>query len=319
LSVLRDYDGVTPVAIPARLTSLPLLQSQGFETASSLSEAGPLDAVIVATDTGRHIDDLIEGIACGARFVLVEKPLGTTVMDVARASQRYDEDIAQRIFVGYDLRFSPSLHLFRANLHRIGLVHEGNIECRSYLPDWRPGRDYRETYAARLNEGGVLRDLSHELDYACWLFGPASETTLVASLRRSGFLEIAGEDQANLVWNTHSGTRINVCLDYLSRIPVRRMTAYGEKGNLTWDAIGQTVSLDLTGHAPIVEHRPTQSIQLYRSQIEAFLSVLRGGSSGDLATFHEALAILRLCDAAFKFQETLNIRGEGRDRNECAG
>ncbi len=38
--------------------------------------------------------------------------------------------------------------------------------AQSWLPDWRPDRDYRESYSARLDEGGVLRDLVHEIDYA---------------------------------------------------------------------------------------------------------------------------------------------------------
>ena len=37
-----------------------------------------------------------------------------------------------------------------------------DIECLSWLPDWRPGRDILAGYSARENEGGVLLDLVHD-------------------------------------------------------------------------------------------------------------------------------------------------------------
>ena len=46
-----------------------------------------------------------------------------------------------------------------------------HVSCQSWLPDWRPGRDYRESYSARADEGGALRDLVPELDYATALLG----------------------------------------------------------------------------------------------------------------------------------------------------
>ena len=38
--------------------------------------------------------------------------------------------------------------------------------------NWRPKQDYHTSYSAYKNKGGgVLLDLSHELDYATWIFG----------------------------------------------------------------------------------------------------------------------------------------------------
>ena len=43
--------------------------------------------------------------------------------------------------------------------------------CNSYLPHWRDC-DYRQNYSAKKNlGGGVLLDLSHEIDLAFYLFG----------------------------------------------------------------------------------------------------------------------------------------------------
>ncbi|MFX7793064.1 Gfo/Idh/MocA family oxidoreductase, partial [Acinetobacter baumannii] len=54
----------------------------------------------------------------------------------------------------------------------IGNLYNAFIEIGQYLPDWRPTKDYRETVSAKTElGGGVLLELSHELDYAQWILG----------------------------------------------------------------------------------------------------------------------------------------------------
>ena len=47
-----------------------------------------------------------------------------------------------------------------------------SINCSSFLPSWRKNIDYQSSVSAKKSlGGGVLLELSHEIDYLIWLIG----------------------------------------------------------------------------------------------------------------------------------------------------
>lgn len=295
LGVLRRMHNVRPVAVPVRSIRVEEL-ADGYAVASDLGEACALNVThcIVATDTGRHVAD--SEIALENRFhVLVEKPLATDAEEGKRLCARARE-VDRGIFVGCVLRFSESLNYFRTLLAEIGRLHSVRIECQSYLPDWRPQRSYRESYSARGAEGGVLRDLVHEIDYAGWIFGWPK--AVYADLRNLGRLGIETEEIADLVWQTSEGCVVSITLDYLSRSPRRRMRAMGEKGTLEWDGMQNTVTLNGDGPVPWVRGSVQNREAMFLEQDRAFLDSAQDFSEPRLATGRDGLRVLAVCDAA---------------------
>ena len=87
----------------------------------------------------------------------------------------------------------------------------------SYLPDWRPQKDYKESVSARAElGGGVLLELSHELDYIRWFFGGID--SVIAVLKNSNILGLDVEDGADLILKSSKGLHISLHLDFNSRI-----------------------------------------------------------------------------------------------------
>lgn len=123
------------------------------------------DYVVVANETAAHRPALEALRRCGfAGTVLVEKP----VFDSCQSGDAAD---LPDTYIGYNLRFDPLIHRLRDWL-RSRTVVAATIYVGRNLATLRPDRDYRRTSSAhRAFGGGVLRDLSHELDYALWLFG----------------------------------------------------------------------------------------------------------------------------------------------------
>jgi predicted dehydrogenase len=296
LEVLRAVGEGLPIAVPKRLTRISQLEEAGYSAALDLDQAIRQGAnlCIIATDTSSHVEDGLAAIEHGLD-VLVEKPLATNA-DGARRLNGGARKAGRSIFTACALRFSESLNTFRELLDEAGQLHSVRIECQSYLPDWRPGTSYQDSYSARSDEGGVLRDLIHEIDYAGWLYGwPAS---VQARLRYLGRLGISAEEVAELTWDSPAGCVVSIGLDYLSRPPRRRMRASGDRGTLEWDAIAETVTLMVDGTPDKVMRSPQTRNEMFTAQACAFINVAGGTRDPRLASGDDGGKALAVCDAA---------------------
>ncbi|MDO9541793.1 MAG: Gfo/Idh/MocA family oxidoreductase, partial [Kiritimatiellia bacterium] len=155
------------------------------------------------------------------------------------------------------------------------------------------------------DEGGVLRDLIHEIDYACWLFGwPEALQAKVQTTRQLG---IESEDTADIFWITGCGTVISIRLDYLSRPDRRFMRVCGEHGTLEWDGIVGTVKLELAGKPARMRKSSQTRDAMILAQDMAFISAVNGKADPCLATGEDGVRALAICDAA---REASRLRRE---------
>ena len=158
--------------------------------ASAIAAARPGYAVI-ATETSQHAESLRQLAEADFRgSVLVEKPL------FAHSAPAPDYPFASLV-VGYNLRFHPVMTAFAERLGGRQAITVSAYVGQD-LRDWRPGRDHRTTASAtREAGGGVLRDLSHELDYLLWLFGPWQRVAALGG--SSGARQVDVDDHLDLL------------------------------------------------------------------------------------------------------------------------
>ncbi len=299
-----------PIALPVRAGREHAPELAGTRVVSSFAAAAALEptVAIIATDTSRHLTDAAAWLEAGCH-VLVEKPLAATLAGVSALI-----DLAATknllVHVACCLRFHQTVTRFRELLPMLGHVHDVRIECQSYLPDWRPERDYRESYSARASEGGAMRDLIHEIDYAMWLFGRPLRVS--ASLRSTGLLGIEAEESASISWEaaarasgasgeTAGGAHVSLQLDYLTRPSRRVLRAVGQNGTLTADLIAQTVTLTHVSGAGLetrAHATPQDRDAMMVAQAHAFLDLVTNGAPSVGATIDDGAAAVAVCDAA---------------------
>src|SRR5262249_26027808 len=142
-----------------------------------------------------------------------------------------------------NLRFHPAVIEAKKRIAtgELGKLLWGRLICASYLPDWRPGQDYRQGYASDPTTGGGLFDIIHEFDLGHHLLGAA--TAVAAQARTSGVLDMKSEDVADILLRHQSGASSSIHLDYVTR-PAQRVTEIaGTTGFLHLDIAGRRATM----------------------------------------------------------------------------
>ncbi|WP_377644033.1 Gfo/Idh/MocA family protein [Oryzobacter terrae] len=275
---------------------LPLLRDdEAFEAMSGA------DLVVVATDTARHVDDALAALTAGARRVLVEKPVAPTAADAERLLAH--PLAAERVTVAAPLRAHRGFDRFRTAVAALPVPRHAAVVAQSWLPSWRPGRDYRDTYAARADEGGALRDLVHEVDYAAVAFGEPRHVSAVLDLH--GPLEMEAEQGATLLWETDSGS-VTVRVDYVTRPSRRGAVVTSSGGSVAWDPLTATVSVVTADGEETTTSTPEDLDRdaVMQRQAGAALAVAPTAplaerlAAGAPASLDEGVLAVRLCDDA---------------------
>jgi predicted dehydrogenase len=239
------------------------------------------EIVLVTNETEKHLKSLKELTKLVFKgSVYVEKPL----FDKTTGHEAYS---FENLRVLYNLRMSPLLIELKKYLNSETIVSV-NIYCGQYLPTWRPGRDYRETYSAKKAcGGGVLRDLSHELDYASWLFGDFKKISALGGHLSN--LEIDSDDTFNIIGKCTKAPSVNITVNYLDRNPKRTMIINTNDKNFSLDFIKGELwkndELILSG---------IKTSETYLLQAKNMLA----GSVEDFCTLEHGSHILKLIEAA---------------------
>ena len=257
------------------------------------------DAAVICTPPAHHVARAREALSAGAHL-FVEKPIAHDSAEVpallAEAAAR-----AARVAVGYNLRCLPSLRRVAALIDdkRVGRVLAARAEFGSYLPDWRPGRDYRDNYAVSAAEGGgILLDAIHELDLIGWLLGETSEVSAWAE--HVSDLDGDTEDVAEVTLRLASGALAQVHVDYLQRAYHRTLRVIGADGIIAWDYPAHAVAvLGLDGAREVEDFREADgdATQMYLEEMRRFVRCAEGAEP-PLVGGHDALRSLHLAEAA---------------------
>ena len=281
----NGLENVNAIAVPTRPERVTELQAEGINAAPQVPDDA--EGIVIATDTGRHLADWQQ---FQDRYCLIEKPLSG---DPSPDLETLVSQTQGRAFTACCLRFHRTLTEFKNLVSERQTPDFVAIRCSSFLPDWRPDRDYRTLYSAQAGQGGALRELIHEIDYAGWIFG--WPTSVQGNLCPATTIEIADEESAKFIWQSEA---INIIFELdLATNPTTRMAlAKFHDNSLVLDLVKQAILIQNNLKVENIEFSEDRDA-MYIRQAEAFIRAIKGQGSKPLATAAEGLKALQVCEA----------------------
>jgi len=280
--VLSTFDKIVSIDV---VTKQSLEDIQYYIKLEDIEDLTIYDYFIVASETAKHYDQL--KYICSKvenKKILAEKPL---------FDKQYEQiKTTNQVFTAYNLRFHPIISKLKEILQN-QTIYYANVICGQYLPTWRPGQDYRVSYSADIKRGGgVLRDLSHELDYIHWLFGSINRIKYIDT--KISDLEIGSDDIFTAIAVTTNQTIVSLTIDYISKNPLRRLIIHTKENTIEADIINN--SLIVFG-----KDGAKQIIEIPRvDRNYTYLSMHRSIINNDFSTvcsFQEGKEIVKLIDS----------------------
>lgn len=205
-----------------------------YETLNDITEICQVNPyyIVISSETKLHYKHLLFlERKLKNKIILVEKPLFDKYQNFKSKNNK--------IFVGYNMRLNPTL-LFLKNFIKNKNFYNIRITCCSNLKTWRKNLNYNESYSADIKRGGgVLLDLSHEIDYLNWLF--PNIQILFSVNNKISDLNISSDDFLNIFGKIKNKFFFQITLNYFSLISERNIILDGENLYVKADLIKNTI------------------------------------------------------------------------------
>lgn len=245
------------------------------------------DFIIISNPTYLHFQTILKAIKFNCPLIIEKPSLGNS--DGINDLLKQIESNKIITYVACNLRFLPCIQYIKKYVvNNKPIINEINCYCGSYLPDWRPDKDFRKSYSSNIEKGGgVHLDLIHEIDYLYWIFG--TPLKVIAFQRNVSDLKISAMDYANynLLYNNFTA---NIVLNYYRKDKKRTFEIVFKDKTWLINLLTNTIS---EGGKTIFKSQST-ILDTYTDQLEYFINCLQKNIT-PMNSLAESIDVLKIC------------------------
>ena len=186
------------------------------------------DVIFVTNPTHLHFET-VKYFVSKTKHMFIEKPVFDSVDISLELLNLKDDNI---YYVACPLRYTDVIQYLKYKCI-LKNVYSVRVICSSYLPEWRPNQDYRNTYSAHKEfGGGVSIDLIHEWDYITYLFGKPQQVLNMKG--KFSNLELNSDDLSIYIAR-YPNMAVELHLDYFGRKTIREIQIFTDEDTIIGD------------------------------------------------------------------------------------
>jgi len=239
------------------------------------------DYFVISSETSKHLK-FIKFIENNFKnkCVLVEKPLSNDLPNFQIKKNS--------IYVGYNLRFHPVIQYVSNLIKNTKIISIDSI-CRSNLKNWRKIKYTESSSASKKKGGGVLLDLSHELDYIYYLFGDLF--VKYSFNKKISNLNIDSDDTLYVFGKTLNNSLFSIIANYYSKIEFRSFTITGNNIFIYGDLINNYVLIKK--NKKIIK-KSWSKFNIMKTYLDQHKSIISNENSKILSNYNQSIKLMKI-------------------------
>ena len=231
------------------------------------------DCVFICTPANTHLE-IAKFFIKNNIPTFIEKPLIDDYKKIKNYKNLINYIYKNKVIVnvGYVLKHNNSYKKFKQILsnNKLGKIIDVKSNCNSNLLTWRGSIAKSKVSTNKELGGGVINELSHEIDYLNDLFGKIE--SVYANINKKKLFKINSEESVDAILINKNKIPINLHLDFNSSLSDRYCEVRFEKGNIKWDVKKNTITIfNNTGKI----EKFTIKSDHYMNQIKYFLNTIK--------------------------------------------
>ncbi len=280
-------------------------KKKAFDKIDKLSNDFKIHSAIICSPTNTHLE-YSNYLKKKKINYLVEKPV-IKDSQLGLFVKTYDKKKILTELVGYQLRYNKILTKIKKLLSSktLGKIYSVKICVNSFLPNWRKKNIKKSLSLSKKLGGGVLLELSHEIDYMLWIFGKPNYLKAFIDKNNQFNKDI---DEKVIIFFYYENFVLQLEMSFNSRIEERNLIINGAIASIKGDLLKKEIIIVKSNKTKVLYKSKQDNMDMLYKQINFFIrSVEKKQNKNNIMSSIEVVRLISLIRKSNFYNKKIKI------------